>query len=121
MLLHAEKWRNWTTLVPPEIPEPIRRELRIANNMLDVLVSHPRLDGRRIDAQIQRPRIENISTGSLVADEQRNLIVELLLHCYSAPPCAMAENWTNRDLGLVKNGQVYAERLARLRFTRPKQ
>src|SRR5262249_52596784 len=60
MLLHAEKWRNWTTLVPPEIPEPIRRELRIANNMLDVLVSHPRLDGRRIDAQsFQRPRIEN--------------------------------------------------------------
>jgi hypothetical protein len=42
--------------------------------------------------------------------------------CIAAPPpCAMAGNWTDRDLGWVKNGQVYAERLARLRSTGPKQ
>jgi hypothetical protein len=32
-------------LVPPEILEPIGRELCVTHRVLDVLVPHPRLDG----------------------------------------------------------------------------
>jgi hypothetical protein len=63
----------------------------------------------RINAQnLQRLRIENISTGCLVADEQRDLMVELLLHWYSSP-ARWIGRLDGRDLGRVKNGQVYAE------------
>ena len=35
------------TLVPPEILEPIRREVRVTHRVLDIFVSHPGLDGEQ--------------------------------------------------------------------------
>ena len=40
--------------VPPKILEPIGRQLRIAYRVLDILVSHPSLDGPGIVAGVRQ-------------------------------------------------------------------
>jgi hypothetical protein len=41
-------------LVPPKVLEPIRRQLRVANCVLDVLVPHPGLDRTGIVAGVRQ-------------------------------------------------------------------
>src|SRR5262249_21649881 len=48
------RWRALRPSIPPKILEPIRRELSVADGVLDILVPHPGLDRPGVVTGIRR-------------------------------------------------------------------